>query len=576
VATYPTQDLRYFAGNNQAAGAGSEPAPTVDAAATVGPATTVPLPGRGGRGHDRRPGRVLAIIAAGSINSLLDLDGHSLTLSDLEQVVKGHKGARLDDAARRQVVVARRLIDECVAQGRVIYGVTTGFGSFSEVAISPGQLRRLQRNLLLSHAAGVGDPLPEPVVRAMLLLRANSLASGHSGVRPEVIDMLLALIEHRLHPVIPAKGSVGASGDLAPLAHLALVLIGEGEVWTGGRRLPAARALAEAGLHPLILEAKEGLALINGTQLITALGALGVLGADRVSRAADVAAALTAEVLRGTDACFADHFAAVRPHPGHRRAAANLRQLVAGSRLIARPGEVRVQDPYSLRCAPQVHGASKDGLAHVRQVLEVELNAVTDNPLLFPEQGLVVSGGNFHGQPLALALDYLAMALAEWSSIAERRIERLLNPQLSGLPAFLVEGGGLNSGFMLAQYTAAALVSENKVLCHPASVDSIPTSANQEDHVSMGAFAARKANEVLANAERVVAIELLCAAQALEFRNVDQAGPAGRAAHAAIRRVVAPREADRLLSPDMEAVADLVRSGRLLEAVESVAGRLEA
>jgi histidine ammonia-lyase len=411
----------------------------------------------------------------------------------------------------------------------------------------------------------------------MLLLRANSLASGHSGVRPEVIDLLLALLEGRLHPVIPAKGSLGASGDLAPLAHLALVLIGEGEVQTEGRRISGAQALAEAGLHPLTLEAKEGLALINGTQLITALGALAVLGAGRISRAADVAAALTAESLRGTDACFADHFAAVRPHPGHRRAAANLRQLVAGSRLIARPGEVRVQDPYVLRCAPQVHGASKDVLAHVRQVLEVEINAVTDNPLVFPEQDLVLSGGNFHGQPLALALDYLAMALAEWSSIAERRVERLVNPQLSGgLPAFLVEEGGLNSGFMLAHYTAAALVSENKVLCHPASVDSIPTSANQEDHVSMGAFAARKVNEVLANAERVIAIELLCGAQALEFRGVEHAGPASRAAHAAIRQVVARREADRLLSPDIEAVADLVRSGCLLDAVESVTGRLEA
>ncbi len=507
---------------------------------------------------------------------MLELDGHGLTLDDLQQVVLGQKGARLAPRARERVTATRNLVEQFVAQGRVIYGVTTGFGSFSEVSIPPDLLRKLQRNLLLSHAAGVGDPLPEPAVRAMLLLRANSLAGGHSGVRPEVIDALLALLEHHLHPVIPAQGSLGASGDLAPLAHLALPLIGKGEVWDRGRRVPAAQALAQAGLEPLTLEAKEGLALINGTQLITALGALAILGADRISRTADVAAALTTEALRGTDACFADRFAAVRPHPGHRRAAANLRRLVAGSELIARPGEVRVQDPYSLRCAPQVHGAGKDGLTHVRQVLEVEINAVTDNPLLFPEDGLVVSGGNFHGQPLALTLDYLAMVLAEWSSIAERRIERLLNPQLSGLPAFLVEEGGLNSGFMLAHYTAAALVSENKVLCHPAGVDSIPVSANQEDHVSMGAFAARKANEVLANTERVVAIELLCAAQALEFRGVARAGPAGRAAHAAIRRVVAWREADRLLSPEIEAVAGLVRCGCLLDAVEGVTGRLEA
>ncbi|MDQ7794970.1 MAG: histidine ammonia-lyase [bacterium] len=504
----------------------------------------------------------------------VELDGTSLTLEDLERVAAGQTQVALTAEAWTRVTAARAVIEDALRQGKVIYGVTTGFGNFSEVPISPSEVRQLQRNLLLSHAAGVGDPLPEPAVRAMILLRANSLASGYSGVRPEVIRALLDLLEHGLHPVVPVQGSVGASGDLAPLAHVALALIGEGEVFWKARRVPAAEALGKAGLKPLTLEAKEGLALINGTQFMTALGALAVLGADRVSRVADVAAAMTCEALRGTDASASDRFAALRPHPGHGRAAANLRRLLAGSQLVSRPGEIRVQDPYVLRCVPQVHGAGKDVLAHVRQVIERELNAVTDNPLVFPGEGLILSGGNFHGQPLALALDYLAMALAEWADIAERRIERLLNPQLSGLPAFLVRAGGLNSGLMLAQYTAAALVSENKVLCHPASVDSIPTSANQEDHVSMGAIAARKAGLVLANTERVLAIELLCAAQALDFRDLDGAGPAVRRAHGRIRERLPRLEEDRMLSPDIEAVAGLVRSGELLSAVEEVTGSL--
>ncbi len=503
------------------------------------------------------------------------LDGSSLTLHDFERVVRGEAAVILGDEARRNIAASRKVVEESLREGKVVYGVTTGFGTFSEVAIAPDQVRQLQRNLLLSHAAGVGDSLPEPVVRGMILLRANSLARGYSGVRLEVIEALLALLEHRLYPVVPAQGSLGASGDLAPLAHVALALIGEGEVLRDGHRLPAARALAEAGLRPLELEAKEGLALINGTQLMTALGAGVVVGADRLSRVADVAAAMSCEALRGTTVSYSERFAYVRPHPGHARAASNLRRLLDGSGLTSRPGEIRVQDPYVLRCAPQVHGASKDALAHARGVVERELNAVTDNPLVFPKEGLILSGGNFHGQPLALALDYLAIALAEWASISERRVERLVNPQLSGLPAFLVETGGLHSGFMLAQYTAAALVSENKVLCHPASVDSIPTSANQEDHVSMGAIAARKATAVLANAERVLAIELLCAAQGLDHRGVDRAAPAIRVAHAVIREHVARLRADRMLSPDIEAVAGLVRTGRLLEAVEEVTGGLE-
>lgn len=375
--------------------------------------------------------------------------------------------------------------------------------------------------------------------------------------------------------MVPEQGSLGASGDLAPLAHLALVLIGEGEAIYQGERLPGAEALARAGLKPVRLAAKEGLALINGTQVMAGIGALAVADAQQLLKAADIAAALTAEALTAIPAAWDDRIQALRLHPGQRVAAANLRRLVAGSGLVTTPGEVRVQDPYTLRCIPQVHGASRTALEHVAAVIGWELNAVTDNPLLFPAEGDVLSGGNFHGQPLALALDYLAIAVAELADISERRIERLLNPQLSGLPAFLTQGGGLNSGLMILQYTAAALVSENKVLAHPASVDSIPSSANQEDHVSMGTIAARKARRVLAAAQRVTAIELICAAQAVEFTDPRRLGAGTRAAYRCLRQQVRPLGEDRLLYPDIEAAAALVHSGELVRAVEAATGPLD-
>jgi histidine ammonia-lyase len=495
----------------------------------------------------------------------------------LEQVVTA---ARLDAPvslaaqARAAVAASRALVEQLVTNRQVVYGVSTGFGKFSDVSISPDEVAELQRNLIMSHASGVGDPLPEEVVRAMMLLRAQALSQGHSGINPATLDLLLDMLARGVHPIIPEQGSLGASGDLAPLAHLALVLIGRGEATFRGRRLPGAEALAQAGLKPVVLGAKEGLALINGTQAMTAIGALALYDAVMLLRVADIAAALTAEALGGIPAAWDDRIQAVRLHPGQRTAAANLRRLVQGSGLVTRPGQVRVQDPYTLRCLPQVHGASRGALEHVAQVLGWEINAVTDNPLLFTDTGEVISGGNFHGQPVALAMDYLGIATAELANIAERRIERLVNPQLSGLPPFLTQHGGLHSGLMIPQYVAASLVSENKVLAHPASVDSIPSSANQEDHVSMGTTAARKARKIVANVAHVLAIELLCAAQALEFVGPRGLGAGTGAAYRAVRSVVPPLTADREPAPDIAAIVGLIRSGQLLERVQAAVGEL--
>jgi len=467
------------------------------------------------------------------------------------------------------------MVSQLVQQRRPVYGITTGFGKFSDVTISPEETAALQRNLLMSHACAVGDPLPQEVVRAMLLLRAQALSHGHSGIRVETLELLVKFLNLGVVPVVPEQGSLGASGDLAPLAHMSLPLIGLGEAYVNGERLPGAEALARVGLEPVTLTAKEGLALINGTQAMTALGCLGVYDAQTLLKTADIAAALTAEALGAIPAAWDPRIQKLRLHPGQQATGRNLRRLVEGSRLVTRPGQVRTQDPYTLRCLPQVHGASRTAVAHVAEVLGWEMNAVTDNPLLFPEEGEVISGGNFHGQPVALALDYLAIAVAELADIAERRIERLVNPQLSGLPAFLTSNGGLHSGLMITQYTAASLVSENKVLAHPASVDSIPSSANQEDHVSMGTTAARKARKVMANVRRVLAIELLCAAQALEFRGPERLAPATRAAYEAVRQRVAPLDGDRVMTPDIESLAEMVHSGELVSAVEKVIGELE-
>jgi histidine ammonia-lyase len=497
---------------------------------------------------------------------MLEVDGRTLTLEVVESVANGAP-ARLSAEARAKVQIARELVEVVMRERRPVYAVSTGVGDLCTQVISASDAQVLQRNIVRSHAAGVGTPLAEPVVRAMLLLRANALASGHSGVRPIVIDTLLAMLRNGVHPVVPEQGSLGASGDLAPLAHLALVLMGEGEATFQGQQLPGNEALRKASLAPLVFEAKEGIALINGTQLMSAIGTLFLLEAERLAALADVAGALTLEALGGTDRAFDPRLHAVRPHPGQLASAQHLRLLLEGSARIARNDYGRIQDAYSLRCMPQVHGASRQALAHLRDVLTIEINSATDNPLLFPDSGEIISGGNFHGQPLALALDYATLAVAELANISERRIERLVNPKLSGLPAFLTASSGLQSGYMLAQYTAAALVSENKVLSHPASVDSIPTSANQEDHVSMGAISARKALRVLVHSQQVLGIELVVACQAIEFSG----GALGRGtaiAYRVVRESVPRLTEDRILAKDIGAGLEAVRSGDVLQAVE--------
>lgn len=507
--------------------------------------------------------------------SSIELGAH-LSLPDVVAVARHGASVALTPEVREQVARGSAMVAQLLRERRPVYGITTGFGKFSDVTISAEETAALQRNLLMSHACAVGEPLPEEVVRAMLLLRAHALSRGHSGIRAETLELLIQFLNVGLVPVVPEQGSLGASGDLAPLAHMSLPLIGLGEAFLHGVRMSGAEALERAGLQPVSLSAKEGLALINGTQAMTAIGCLGVHDALVLLKSADIAAALTAEALGAIPAAWDPRIQELRLHPGQQATGRNLRRLVEGSGLVSRPGQVRTQDPYTLRCLPQVHGASRTAVAHVAQVVEWEMNAVTDNPLLFPDENEVISGGNFHGQPVALAMDYLAIAAAELADIAERRIERLVNPQLSGLPAFLTRNGGVHSGLMITQYTAASLVSENKVLAHPASVDSIPSSANQEDHVSMGTTAARKARQVLANVRRVLAIELMCAAQALEFRGPDRLAPATRAAYDAVRQRVAPLDGDRVIAPEIERLAEMIHSGELVEAVEGVVGALES
>ena len=498
------------------------------------------------------------------------LDGRTLTLDDVEAIALGARAALARGAARR-VAAARRAVERATRGGARVYGVNTGFGHLAQVSIPEAKLAELQLNLVRSHAAGVGDPLPIPVVRAVLALRANCLARGHSGIRLETLEALVSMLDRDVVPVVPERGSVGASGDLAPLAHVALALVGEGEVFHRGRRVPAAQALRRARIAPPTLAAKEGLALINGTQVMTAIGALALLRAERLAAVADVAGAMTLEALKGSHRAFDPRLHDARPHPGQLRSAANLRRLLAGSEIERSHADCgKVQDAYSLRCMPQVHGAVRDALAHVRAVLSIEINASTDNPMVFAESGELVSGGNFHGQPVALALDHLAAAACSLATIAERRVERLTNPDLSELPAFLTPEPGLHSGFMMAHVTAAALVSENKVLAHPASVDTIPTSAAKEDHVSMGVTAAWKAARIVDNVEAVLAIEILAAAQGLDFVRPLRPGHGVAAAHRAVRRVVPRLERDRVLSADIAAMRGAIRDGRILRAVEGL------
>ncbi len=501
--------------------------------------------------------------------------GLPLGIADVSRVARDGARVELADEARRRIIAARQYIERIVGEGRTVYGVTTGFGKLANVHIAPADVRQLQRNLIVSHAMGVGEPFPTDVVRAMLLLRAQSLAFGHSGVRVEVIELLLAMLDEGIHPVIPSQGSVGASGDLAPLAHMALTLIGEGKAEYRGEVVPSVDALAQAGLTPLVLEAKEGLALINGTQAMTAVGALVVHDARHLAVAADIAASMSLEALRGTRAPFDLRVTAIRPHPGASETAANVLAISAGSPIHASHADCdKIQDAYSLRCIPQVHGASRDALRHVAEVISREINSVTDNPLVFADDDLVISAGNFHGQPVAVAMDYAKIAIAELANISERRVEHMLDPAVSGLPAFLARQGGLHSGLMISQYTAASLVSENKVLAHPASVDSIPTSANQEDHVSMGTTSARQCAMILENSRWVIAIEVINAVQALDFHRPLEPGPGVAAAVRVVREVVPPLDADRVMTGDLAAVRELVISGLLREAVESAVGPL--
>jgi len=498
------------------------------------------------------------------MTEVLELHGDRLRLEDVERVAGSDAPVvRLAAPARARVEAARALVEQAVAEQRVVYGLTTGFGALSDVVIPVEQIRELQTNLIRSHAAGVGEPLGEAETRAVMLLRANVLALGRSGVRPALIDLLTEMLNRRVHPVIPARGSVGASGDLAPLSHLALVLIGEGEAVYEGRRMSGGEALRRAGLEPVELEAKEGLALNNGTQVQTAVGVLALLAAERALETAEVAGAMSLEGLRGTPDAFDEAIQRARPHPGQLESAARLRALLEGSEIREshRYGDPRVQDAYSLRCMPQVHGAARQALAYVRQVLECEVNSATDNPLIFPEDGRILSGGNFHGQPVAQALDLLAMACASVASMSERRLARLVDPALSGLPPFLTPEPGLNSGLMMAQVTAAALVAELRLRAHPASVDSIPTGANKEDHVPMGVAAALKAREAVRLLESVLALELLAAAQALEFLAPLRPGKGVLRAYERIRERVPRLERDRPLAPDIAAIESLVRSG---------------
>jgi histidine ammonia-lyase len=504
------------------------------------------------------------------------LDGAHLTLEDLESVARGRRPVAVDPAAREGVARARRVVDDAVAQQAVVYGVNTGFGNFADVVIPAGRLRELQLNLVRSHAAGVGEPLTRAQTRALMLLRANVLAKGFSGVRPETLDLLVAMINAGVHPVVPSQGSVGASGDLAPLAHLALALVGEGQCDYQDRVRPSAEALGAAGLRPVVLEAKEGLALINGTQLMTAVAGLALAEAWRLARTADVTGALTLDALKGTDVAFDPRIHAARPHPGQAASARNLRKLLAGSPIRESHRDCgKVQDAYTLRCMPQVHGAVRDALEFATRTISIEINAATDNPMVFADSGELLSGGNFHGEPVAIAADVLAIAAAELGAISERRTERLVNPALSGLPAFLTPEGGIQSGLMIAHVTAAALASENKTLAHPASVDSIPTSANKEDHVSMGVTAAAKAARAVANTRRILAVEAIAACQALEFLKPLETSPALRAAYARVRRTVPPYDTDRILSPEIEAVAAVVSEGTLALDAGSVCGTLE-
>jgi len=488
----------------------------------------------------------------------LVLTGNDLTIENVVEAARKQLKVSLSAEARDKIIASNNLVKEIAASGQAVYGISTGFGELSKVYIDKDKNEVLQKNLILSHACAVGEPFPAEVVRAIMLLRLNTLCKGFSGVSPAVTDLLQEMLNRDVIPLIPEQGSLGASGDLANLAHMALVLIGEGQAWYQGQLLSGAKALAKSGLQPVNLSGKDGLAIINGTQIMAGLGTLALWQAKNICLAANLSAALSFEALRGITAAYDDRVHQLRPHQGQVAAAKFMLKALSGSEYInSRPGDV--QDPYTLRCIPQVHGAVIDSVSHVEKVFEIEINSVTDNPIVFSDTGEVISGGNFHGEPLALSLDYLGIAVSELANISERRIERLVNPQLNfGLPAFLIEGGGVNSGLMIPQYVAASIVSENKVLSHPASVDSIPSSANKEDHVSMGAIAARKAVKIVENVRKVIAIEMMTAAQALDVQPVRKLGKATAVLYDRIRTVIPVLTHDRVLADDIVAVEKIL------------------
>ncbi len=501
----------------------------------------------------------------------VEIDGENLAIEDVYKVARENEEVKLAEECREKIRESRKVVEDSLESEEDIYGINTGFGDLANVKIPRDKIEELQENLLRSHASGVGDALEKDVVRATMLLRANTLSKGYSGVRLKVVEYLVKMLNRGVHPVIPSKGSVGASGDLAPLAHMSLVLIGEGEAYFKGERLLGGDALERISLEPLKLKAKEGLALLNGTQVMTAIGALALRDGKELLKAAQIASGMSLEALKGTDAVFDERIHDVRPHPGQKKCAENMKKITAESEIIESHKNCdRVQDPYTLRCIAQVYGAAEDALDHVEKVIEIEMNSANDNPLVFPN-GDVISGGNFHGQPIALVLDFFGSAVAEIGDISERTTDKLMSHEESGLPRFLIEENGLNSGLMVAQYTAASLVSENKVLSHPASVDSIPTSAGQEDHVSMGTISARLGKDILKNVEDVVAIELIAAAQALEFHEKEP-GKGVKAAYEFIRKHVDPLERDRALYRDIETISGKIKSGEFVERVEDEIG----
>jgi histidine ammonia-lyase len=502
------------------------------------------------------------------------IDGNSLTIEDFINVVRKNYVVQLSEEAVERVTKSRKVVDKFVNEEKVVYGITTGFGKFSDVLISKDKTKKLQRNLIVSHACGVGEPLHEEIVRGIMLLRANALSKGFSGIRLSTLNTLLDMLNKGVHPVIPEKGSLGASGDLAPLAHMVLVMLGEGEAYYHGERMPGDKAMKLAGIPIVELTSKEGLALINGTQVMTSIGTLALYDSINLAKTADIISALTLEALNGIVTAFDERVQLVRAHKGQIDTAKNILRIVEGSNMTTKQGEMRVQDAYSLRCIPQIHGAIKDAIEYVKEKVNIEINSATDNPLIFNEEEDAISGGNFHGEPMALSFDFLGIALSELANVSERRIERLVNPALSGLPAFLAENGGLNSGFMIVQYSAASLVSENKVLAHPASVDSIPSSANQEDHVSMGTIAARKARDILGNARNVLAMELLSSCQAIDLRGNKGLGKGTRIAYSIVRDNISKIDDDRIMYKEINKCEDLIKSNIILERVEKEIGKL--